>query len=72
MEWRRYRALHLRYVEGLSVQEVSERLHISRRRCQRDLWEALESLRDWLVYTYSDEPDGTFWAQNGLTDRQAT
>ena len=49
--WRRYEAIRLRYVEGLSVQEVSERLHISRRQCQRELQGALESLRDWLIYT---------------------
>ena len=50
--WRRYEAIRLRYVEGLSVQEVSERLHISRRQCQRELRGALESLRDWLLYTH--------------------
>lgn len=49
--WRRYRALRMRYVKGLSVEEVGKQLHISKRQCQRELRAALESLGEWLVYS---------------------
>ncbi len=52
-EWRRYRLMMLRYVDGLSPQEVADRLAISRRHYYRAHDEALQALVSILWQRYS-------------------
>ena len=43
-EWRRYRHLQLRYVEGLTAEQIARDLQISRRQARRDHAEALDEI----------------------------
>ncbi|MBI2940005.1 MAG: response regulator [Chloroflexi bacterium] len=47
-EWRRYRCLFLRYVEGLTHEQATQRLNISHRQGHRDHHEAVERLSSLL------------------------
>src|SRR5579884_3837412 len=43
-EWRRYRSLQLRYVEGASPEQISRELQVSPRQARRDHAEALDEI----------------------------
>lgn len=57
-EWRRYRHLQLRYVEGLTAEQIARDLQISRRQARRDHAEALDEIAHllWVRLVRSGSP----------------
>ena len=47
-EWRRYRHLQLRYVEGLTAEQIARELQVSSRQARRDHAEALDEIAQLL------------------------
>lgn len=56
-EWRTYLALHLRYIRGMSMGEVTEELGISLRQLQRELHKGLDAVTAYLWETRSVDGD---------------
>jgi CheY-like chemotaxis protein len=73
VEWRPYLILHKRYVEGLSLQELSSELSLSERQIRRDHHRALQALagRLWDQTFQTGVPKNQFPVESSDTVREA-
>ncbi len=71
-EWRRYRSIYLRYVEGLTHEQTVRELKISHRQGHRDHHEALEALVSLLWSSYQHQQGGRDDEEAGEIEPEST
>lgn len=67
-EWRRYRHMRLRYLEGLTTAEIADELAISTRQARRDHQEAMEELCNLLWAEHRRQAEARISSRSEETD----